>query len=102
MTPRPSRARRVPGPPAPRPADGRRARQPRTSGTALDAETTTYLIIATAGLAGVGTYGYFILVPAWTAYGRKWERVAAAVLSLFVLAAFAGTGLAIGLVLVYF
>jgi hypothetical protein len=43
-----------------------------------------------------------ILAPAWTAYGRTWERIAAAFLSLFVLVAFAGTGLGIGLVIVYY
>jgi hypothetical protein len=43
-----------------------------------------------------------ILAPAWTAYGRTWERVAAAVLSVFVLAAFVGAGLGIGLVIVYY
>ena len=43
-----------------------------------------------------------ILVPAWTAYGRTWERFAAAVLSLFVLAAFVGTGVGIGLVVLYY
>jgi hypothetical protein len=68
----------------------------------LDAETVSYLTIAAAGLVALAAYGYFILVPAWTAYGRKWERVAAALLTLFVLAAFAGTGLGIGLVLVYY
>jgi hypothetical protein len=60
------------------------------------------MIIAAAGGIGLGAYGYLILAPAWTAYGRNWERVTAAVLTLFVLAAFAGAGLAVGLVLVYF
>jgi hypothetical protein len=60
------------------------------------------MILAGAGVATLGAYGYMILVPAWTAYGRKWERVTAAVLTLFVLAAVAGVGLAAGLVIVYF
>jgi hypothetical protein len=68
----------------------------------LDAETATYMIIAAAGAVALGAYSFFILSPAWSAYGRNWERVAAAFLSLFVLAAFAGTGLATGLVIVYF
>ena len=37
-----------------------------------------------------------MLVPAWTSYSRIWERLAAAVLSLYVLAAFAGAGLLLG------
>jgi hypothetical protein len=68
----------------------------------MDAETATYMILAAAGATALAAYAYLILVPAWTAYGRKWERVAAAVLTLFVLAAFAGLGLGAGLVVVYF
>jgi hypothetical protein len=68
----------------------------------MDAETLTYMILTAAGLAVLGAYGFLILVPAWTAYGRTWERLAASVLTLFVLAAFAGLGLAAGLVIVYF
>lgn len=68
----------------------------------MDAETVTYIILTTAGTAVLGAYGFLILVPAWTAYGRTWEKFAATVLTLFVLAAFAGMGLAAGLVIVYF
>jgi hypothetical protein len=68
----------------------------------VDAETVTYIILATVGGAIAGAYGFLILVPAWSAYGRTWEKLAAGVLTLFVLAAFAGAGLAAGLVLVYF
>ena len=68
----------------------------------MDAETVTYMILAGAGVLGLGAFGWFILMPAVTAYGRMWERVAAGVLTLFVLAAFAGTGLVAGLVIVYY
>jgi hypothetical protein len=68
----------------------------------MNSETITYVILGTAGAIILGAYGYLILVPAWTAYGRNWERIAAAGLSLFVLAAFAGSGLGIGLVIVYY
>jgi hypothetical protein len=68
----------------------------------VDPETITYMIIAAAGAIALGAYVSLILVPAWTAYGRTWERVAAAFLTLFVLAAFAGVGLGSGLVIVYF
>ncbi len=37
-----------------------------------------------------------MLVPAWTAYSKVWERVAAAILSLYVLAAFVGVGAGLG------
>ena len=68
----------------------------------MDHITVTYIILTAAGLIGLATFTYLILIPAWTAYGRTWERFAAAFLSMFVLAAFAGTGLAIGLVLLYY
>src|SRR5687768_5723222 len=68
---------------------------------AMDSETITYVILVAAGGAILGAYGFLIFVPAWTAYGRTWEKLSAAVLSLFVLTAFAGTGLGIGLLLVW-
>jgi hypothetical protein len=68
----------------------------------MNAETITYMILTAAGVAVLGAYGFLILAPALTAYGRTWEKLAASVLTLFVLAAFAGVGLAAGLVVVYF
>jgi hypothetical protein len=68
----------------------------------LDSLTLTYIILGAAGVAGIGCFAVLILAPAWSSYGRTWERFAAAVLSVFVLAAFAGTGLAIGLILLYY
>jgi hypothetical protein len=68
----------------------------------MDAETVTYMILVAAGVLGLGAFGWFVFVPAWSAYGRAWERVAAGVLTLFVLAAFAGAGLVAGLVIVYY
>jgi hypothetical protein len=68
----------------------------------MDSLTATYVIIIAAGAASLTAYAMLILVPAWTAYGRAWERVAAAFLTLFVLAAFAGAGVGAGLVVVYY
>lgn len=68
----------------------------------MDSLTVTYIILAVAGIAGLGCFAVLILAPAWTAYGRTWERFAAAFLSLFVLAAFVGTGVAIGLIVLYY
>lgn len=66
-------------------------------------ELTPYNIgIAMAlGVVCVG-YVVYILVPAWTAYGRVWERVAASFLSLFILVTLLGVGLAIGFSIVWF
>jgi hypothetical protein len=63
----------------------------------VDPQTVTYIILAAASAIGFSFFAVWILAPAWTAYGRTWERFAAAALSVFVLAAFAGTGVLIGL-----
>jgi hypothetical protein len=68
----------------------------------VDSLTLTYIIIGAAGLIGFASFAVLIFAPAWTAYGRTWERLAAAFLSVFVLAAFAGAGVLIGLVLLYY
>ena len=68
----------------------------------MDPLTVTYIILATAGVVGFSFFAVWILAPTWTAYGRTWERLAAATLSVFVLAAFAGTGILIGLVVLYY
>jgi hypothetical protein len=67
----------------------------------VDSLTLTYIILGAAGLIGFSCFAVLIFAPAWTAYGRTWERIAAAFLSVFVLAAFAGTGVVIGLALLW-
>jgi hypothetical protein len=63
--------------------------------------TLTQLVLAlAAGVIGSG-YVAFILLPAWESYGRLWERVAASILSLFILATLLGMGAAIGLAIVW-
>jgi hypothetical protein len=63
--------------------------------------TIDYLVGGGAGAIGVGLYATLILVPAWSAYTRLWERVAAAVLSLYVLAILVGIGVVAALAAVY-
>ena len=52
----------------------------------------TYLIAAVVGVTSVSLWAWLVLVPAVTAYSRWWQRMVAAVLSLYVLAAMAGFG----------
>jgi hypothetical protein len=52
------------------------------------------LVAGGSAVIGLVLYAGLILRPAWTAYSRLWERVAAAVLSLYVLAVFVGAGVA--------
>jgi hypothetical protein len=62
----------------------------------------TYLVAATSAVCGLAAYVAFVLVPAWTAYSRVWERCAAAFLTLYVVAACLGLGLAGGGAIVWF
>ena len=68
----------------------------------MDPLTVTYIVLAAAGIVGFSFFAVWILAPAWTSYGRTWERLAAAALSVFVLAAFVGTGILIGLIVLYY
>jgi hypothetical protein len=60
------------------------------------------LVAGASAVIGLAVYAGLILRPAWTAYSRLWERLAAAVLSLYVLAVLVGAGVAGALAVVYF
>jgi hypothetical protein len=60
------------------------------------------LVAGASAVIGIAVYAGLILRPAWTAYSRLWERLAAAVLSLYVLAVLVGAGVAGALAVVYF
>jgi hypothetical protein len=60
------------------------------------------LVAVCAGTFVLALYTGLILIPAWTAYSRLWERLAATVLSLYVLAVLIGAGVAGALAFVYF
>jgi hypothetical protein len=68
----------------------------------LSRTTINELVAVCAGTFGFALYAGLILVPAWTAYTRLWQRVAATVLSLYVLAVIVGIGIGAGAVVVYF
>jgi hypothetical protein len=59
-------------------------------------DTLTVVIGAAAAGISVIAWAGLVLVPAWTSYSRVWERIAAAVLSLYVLGAFALGGSVLG------
>jgi hypothetical protein len=56
----------------------------------------TYFVGACAGVFSFAAYVAFVAVPAWTAYDRVWQRVAAVFLSLYVLTAMIGLGILAG------
>jgi O-antigen ligase len=65
-------------------------------------EQIIYTVAIGSGVLGLIAYIAFILVPAWGAYSRVWERLAASFLTLYVLAAFVILGAAGGAAVIYF
>jgi hypothetical protein len=63
--------------------------------------TSESIAIGGAAAACAMAWAVFILAPAWTSYGRLWERVAASFLPLFLLATLLGIGVVVGLVVVW-
>lgn len=59
-----------------------------------------YLLFGAAGLVCLVVFVGLILKPALESYGRIWEKAAASVLSLFVLAVLIAIGVVVGLVIV--
>ena len=62
---------------------------------------STEMVIALCAPLGIAAYVGLILIPAWTSYGRWWERFAAAFLTLYIAAVFLGAGAAIGLGIIW-
>jgi O-antigen ligase len=65
-------------------------------------EQIIYTVAIGSGVLGLVAYIAFILVPAWGAYSRIWERVAASFLTLYVLAGFVILGAAGGAAIIWF
>lgn len=64
-------------------------------------QAITYLVGACLGVFGLAAFCALVIVPAVTAYRRPLERVAAVVLSLYVLAALLGIGVLAGALVVF-
>ena len=64
--------------------------------------STEVMIFAGAGLITLIAFTTLILVPAIGSFSRAWEKATAAALSLIVLVALVGLGLAIGVAIVYY
>jgi hypothetical protein len=60
------------------------------------------LVAAGAAVVSLAVFAGLILVPVWSSYSRMWERLAATVLSLYVLAVLLGVGVVGALAAVYF
>jgi hypothetical protein len=65
-------------------------------------DTLTLVIAAAAAGISVIAWAVLVLVPAWTSYSRVWERLAATVLSLYILGAFAIAGSGLGAAILWY
>lgn len=63
-------------------------------------QVITYLVGACLGVFGLSAFCALVVAPAVTAYRRPLQRVAALILSLYVLAALVGVGIVIGVLVV--
>jgi hypothetical protein len=68
----------------------------------MGAMSAEVMIFAGAGLITLIAFTTLILVPAIGSFSRGWEKATAAALSLIVLVALVGLGLAIGVAIVYY
>ncbi len=59
-------------------------------------------IFGAAGLICLLAFAGLILVPAVGSFGRAWEKLTAALLSVIVLVALVGVGVAVGVTIVYY
>lgn len=69
---------------------------------ALSSVSTQYLIIGAAAFVILASFTALLLAPALVSFGRLWEKVAAFLLSVYILVALTAAGVGIGLVLVYY
>ena len=65
-------------------------------------DTITYVIAGTAAGVSIIAWAALVLVPAWTSFSHVWERIVATVLSLYILAAFALAGSALGAAILWY
>ena len=65
-------------------------------------DTLTLVIAGAAAGVSVIAWAILVLVPAWTSYSRVWERLAATLLSLYVLGAFALAGSGLGAAILWY
>lgn len=68
----------------------------------MTSEQITYLVASICGIGALTAFVALIVFPAWSAYSKTWERVAASFLSLFVLAALLVLGALGGAAIAYY
>jgi hypothetical protein len=68
----------------------------------MTSQQVIYVVAGTAGVLCIAAWAMWILVPAWTAHSRMWQRLLAAVLSVYVLAAFVLLGAGVGAAILWY
>ena len=68
----------------------------------MSSESVIYVIAACAGVLSLVAWVAWVLVPAWSAYSRVWERLLATVLSVYVLAAMILVGAGLGAAILWY
>jgi hypothetical protein len=63
--------------------------------------SVTQIALGAGGLVALVGYATLIVVPAWVSYGRWWERIGAAFMTLFILATLLGIGVGLGAAIVW-
>jgi hypothetical protein len=63
--------------------------------------SVTEIALGSGGLVALIAYVVLIAIPAWTSYGRWWERIGAVFMTLFILATLLGIGVGIGAAVVW-
>jgi hypothetical protein len=63
--------------------------------------STTQIVIGLAAVVAGAAYLSLVVAPVWRCYGRLWEKLAASVLTLFILATLVGVGAGIGFAIVW-
>ena len=63
---------------------------------------TEVYLFGGAGLISLLAFTTLILVPAVGSFGRTWEKVTAALVSVFILVALLAVGIAVGAAIVYY
>ena len=64
-------------------------------------ESIIVLVAACSAVFGLAAWIGLLAIPAWQSYSRVWERIAAVVLTLYTVAAFALVGVAAGALVVW-
>jgi hypothetical protein len=64
--------------------------------------STTEIALGAGGIVALIAYVILIVIPAWTSYGRWWERISASLLTIFILATLLAVGAGIGGAIVWF